>query len=119
MHAGLEVLDICASNSTFVTLEEVDALLHMQDEIRDAELDKMLTLQNVDSEFWSSQLLCAVDTVTRKIFDDIPNRIGFNTKVYTDRLWTYFDEVVAVIEVQRRDHPLLDRAVARLKWILF
>lgn len=31
----------------------------------------------------------------------------------------YFDLVVALIKDHRADHPLRDRVIARLKWILF
>jgi ribosomal protein L40E len=73
----------------------------------------------VDSDFWSWQLLRAIDAVTKTTFANVAHHIGFKSKGYTSRLPEYYHLVVALIQDQRADHPLRDGAIAKLKWILF
>jgi hypothetical protein len=119
INRGVDILEFCASSAPFITLQEVDAQLQVLDETVTEELNKQLTIQDVDSEFWSVQLMNAIDAATQTAFKDTAHHIGFKSENYRRRLPDYFASLVTCIEAHRADHPLRERVIARLKWILF
>jgi hypothetical protein len=48
LHCGLDILDLCTSNTTFFTLEEFEVQLCELNETRTKEFNKQLKSQQVD-----------------------------------------------------------------------
>ena len=127
MRRGLKHFETCASTTTFPPTEEVEGLIKEVNKSATqasvAEKVKAIERQiddvkNPAMNFWTLQLLEAIDDVAKNQFAQCPNAIGTADDMYLSALARYTSDVENKMRGLNRTHPNLETTVARFKWLM-
>jgi hypothetical protein len=124
---GVDVMEYCASDTAFLSLEgltqELDAIYAGTNDAatiktRVAAIDAQLTVGKVDWTFWSQGLLEALDETARRRFVKCYGEFGLDTEAYTEATKGYVNDVMTLFTKHHPntvDHP---RLAAKFKWLM-
>jgi hypothetical protein len=121
----METLQKLVSEGEFPTGEEIDLAIRVKSKMTDLEnkakssqMCGLLIAKNPDLDFWTPELLAAIDHAARTNFEAVAYAVGMPEDAYLTQLSKYTRDVVTLIEAHHKEHPLLPKVIARFKWVM-
>ena len=123
----IDVMEMCVSSVPFPSLSVVNDVLRSRSnpghaaegDVEQAmrEIKVGLVIVDPDWGFWSKELLMEIDEVATKVLAKCQDSLGIPSDEYNNAMFKYVRSVLETMKTYRQDHPLLDKCMARFKWL--
>jgi hypothetical protein len=122
---AMETLCKLVSEGEFPVGEEIDLAIRNKSQMTDlenkaksSEMCKLLVEKKPDSDFWTLELLEAIDHAAKTNLEAVAPMMGMPEDAYLSQLSKYTRDVITLLEAHHKEHPLLPKVIARFKWVM-